>query len=269
MRKLTAAFLALAVLCSLSACGGDKGVSEDTKNELPALEQPGALEETDLLALEMEYEQRIAAMDEALNAAYESGDENAIMEAEAAMQELIMEYDRFMQEQASGGNGGNEADGDDEIYYPIEDEWDDAGWEDDGWDDGYSMDELYDERLFDTDWYHISEDVRTYHIKLYGLGDYQKDATFSVYDPRTDTQESYGFLVSEGYMDDPNDPTVAIVYTTVNPTYDIHTGGSYAEEIWYLEYIDGDMELRRYTIGEHGKAGDFIDSMLFTTTTPG
>jgi hypothetical protein len=70
-------------------------------------------------------------------------------------------------------------------------------------------------------------------------------------------------------MDDPNDPSVSIVYVAVNPLYDTHTGGSYADEVWHLEYINGDMELKRYTVGEHGYAGDYIDSMLFTTTTPG
>ena len=267
MKKLTSAFLTLALLSSLSACSGDNLVEEDNR---PAVGEAGAeigdvVGDYDAVFSEMELEQRLSAAYEALDAAYSSGDEAAIAEAEIAVQEAQDAFENFMEQMDPGEyNGG----GNDEYEVPEDEyfDWDD-GYDD--WDDAFAVDEILDERLFDVDWYHISEDVRTYHIKLYGYGEYQKNASFSVYDPRTDTTESYGFPVSEGYMDDPNDPSVSIVYVAVNPLYDTHTGGSYADEVWHLEYINGDMELKRYTVGEHGYAGDYIDSMLFTTTTPG
>lgn len=265
MKQLTSAFLTLALLCSLASCGGDKPAAEDTRPAVGGADAEigDVVGELDAVFSEMELEQRLSAAYEALDAAYASGDEAAIAEAEIAVQEAQDAFENFMEQMDPGEYNGGGNDG----YEAPEEEYDE--WEDDGWDDAFAIDEMHDERLFGVDWYHISEDVRTYHIKAYGYGEYQKHASYSIYDPRTDTTESYSFIMGDDHIDHPEEPSTIIFRTAIYPTYEINTGASYVDEIWHMVYVDGDMELQRYTVGEHGYAGEFIDSMLFTTTTPG
>lgn len=267
MKQLTSAFLTLALLCSLASCGGDKPAAEDTRPAVGGADAEigDVVGELDAVFSEMELEQRLSAAYEALDAAYASGDEAAIAEAEIAVQEAQDAFENFMEQMDPGeyNGGGNDAYEEPDDGY---EDWDD-GYED--WDDAFAIEEMHDERLFGVDWYYISEDVRTYHIKAYGYGEYQKHASYSVYDPRTDTTESYSFIMGDDHIDGPEGSSTIIFRTAIYPTYEINTGASYVDEIWHMVYVDGDMELQRYTVGEHGYAGEFIDSMLFTTTTPG
>ena len=265
MKKLTATMLALAILCSVSACGGadDTSVTEDSKTILD--EVGGIMDADDAVMAEMELEQRLTVAYEALEEAYESGDDALIAEIEAEIEALQEQFDRMMAEMPFEEN--EDTDDDDVIYYFDEDEWADDEWDDD-WEE-FTYDDMHDERLFGVEWYSVSDDYLTYHIKAYGYGDYDKRITYSVYDPRTDTSEYYGFLIGDDYVDSPDDPSVSVFRTAVYPEYDINTGESYAEEVWHMVIVDGGMELQRYTVGEHGYHGDFIDSMLFTNHRPG
>ncbi len=256
MKKLTSWVLILALAFMLCACG------ETVKDEEKHL---GVMEEFDA---------RLDAAFAAVEDAYASGDEEKILEAEAALEAVQREYEKAAAEIGPTENNPEEKPAENPEEMPAEgpiyiigdeDDWsDEDDWEDwDEWED----EEETEHPLTLNDWI-FEKDGTTYKFSFEFELDYFSLSYFSMNDGKERLGWTVPWAESSGAMYkgcENSDWYIELAVDSADPGSS-HVTIPYSKEVWRATLIGSDrktLELARFEDNGKGQPGKLIEKWHF------